>query len=67
MPDIDAEAFHAAHLAAPDLDPEKLRAAIVRYLDLLHIHVSRVHVDRVLTQDEADKLFLRSDDVTMEL
>ena len=53
MPDdIDADAFFAAHEAAPDLDPEQLRKAVDAYLDRLHLTVRRVHSERELSADE---------------
>ncbi len=58
MPDdLDADAFFAAHEAAPDLDPEGLRRAIDAYLDRLHLRVRRVHAERTLTPEEAMDAF----------
>ena len=63
---IDTAAFDAAHLAAPEADPEHLRIAIDRYLEVLHIHVKHNHVDKVLTKEDADALFSRQNDETVE-
>lgn len=50
--DLDADAFFAAHEAAPDLDPELLRMAIDVYLGRMHLHVRRIHDERDLTPAE---------------
>ena len=49
---VDADAFYAAHEAAPELDPDRLRIAIDAYLAHFRIHVSRVHAERELTPGE---------------
>ena len=51
---LDAHAFAAAHEAAPELDPERLRLAVDAYMDDLHIRVRRVIEARALTQAEAE-------------
>ena len=54
---LDARAFHAAHLAAPELDPERLRVAIDAYMAELHITVTRIADGRALTPAEAEVAF----------
>ncbi len=62
MPDdIDADAFYAAHEAAPSLDPELLRRAVDAYMAALHMHVSRAHAHIELTADEAIEAFRPKD------
>ena len=55
--DPDAEAFFAAHEAAPTLNPEALRRAIDVYMERLHLHVSRTHEERELTPAEVLRAF----------
>ena len=50
--DLDAKAFVEARRAAPELNPDRLRLALDRYLDTLHIHISRAHEERPATPDE---------------
>lgn len=57
LDDIDADAFHAAHEAAPSLDPEEIRVAIDAYMAAMHLHVSRAHAHVELTAEEAIEAF----------
>ncbi|MGI3902465.1 MAG: hypothetical protein ACRYGP_16945 [Janthinobacterium lividum] len=57
MDTLDNSAFHAAHLAAPELDPERLRLAIDAYLADLHVTVTRITDGRALTLAEAENAF----------
>ena len=57
MDSLDNSAFHAAHLAAPELPPDRLRVAIDAYLADAGITLRQIRNGRVLTPAEAEAAF----------
>ena len=57
MDTLDNSAFHAAHLAAPELEPDRLRIAIDAYLADAGITLRQIRNGRALTPEEAEDAF----------
>ncbi len=57
MDHLDASAFHAAHLAAPDLPPDRLRLAIDAYLADAGITLRQIRSAAALSPAEAEAAF----------
>ena len=54
---LDDRAFHAAHLAAPEVDPNRLRLAIDAYLADAGITLRQIRGSRPLAPAEAEDAF----------
>lgn len=54
---LDDSAFHAAHLAAPELPPDRLRLAIDAYLADAGITLRQIRGGAPLTPAEAEDAF----------
>ena len=58
MPDyLDRSAFHAAHMAAPELPPDKLRLAIDAYLADAGITLRQIRGAAALSPAETEAAF----------
>ena len=57
MDHLDNSAFHAAHLAAPELDPNRLRLAIDAYLADAGLTLRQIRDGAALSPAEADAAF----------
>jgi hypothetical protein len=54
---LDSSAFHAAHLAAPELPPDRLRLAIDAYLADAGVTLRQIRDGAALSPAEADTAF----------